>query len=389
MGKKCSFCGYKKDDFLPGIQRGIGICKSCSPIAYEHFYGKLENNRNTNTNKKEASPLYSNLLKPHELKKRLDEYVIGQENAKKILTVEIYNHYKRINSKIKSTIPKNNVLLIGDSGSGKTYLIETMAKLINVPLSIIDATSLTEAGYIGKDVDSILITLLQEANGDVSSAEKGIVFIDEVDKLAKRLSNSSTRDPQGEGVQQALLKMIEGSNFTIDINQKLIKKTTVTMNTSNILFVFAGAFGGLDEIVKNRTVSKTIGFTEMNQLEENYESPIKTEDLIEFGMVPEFIGRIPLILKLNALTKENMIDILVKPKGAIIPEYQKLFQEEHKKLDFTSEAIEYIAIEAIHKGLGARGVTSIIAKKMNELLYEMLMDEELTEFTVTKEFFIS
>lgn len=392
MGKKCSFCGFEKKDFLPAMQEGVGICKTCSPIAFEHFHGKIDKNNKESTNKKQASPLYSRPLKPHEIKNRLDKDVIGQDDAKKVLTVEIYNHYKRIYSKVKTSIPKNNILLIGESGCGKTHLVETISKIIDIPMTIVDATTITETGYSGKDVDSILSSLIQEANGDISSAEQGIVFIDEVDKIAKRISNTSKKDPQGEGVQQALLKMIEGTNFTIEQNRQSIKRTTVTINTSNILFIFGGAFDGLQEIVDKRTNKnkKTIGFMNADTVEtstvDSKMSPIRIEDLIQFGMIPEFIGRIPLILTLNPLTKENLMDILVKPNGAIIPEYIKLFKEEQKDLRFTDEAIEYIASEALHKGLGARGMKGIVAKKMSDLLYDMLINEDMTEFVATKTF---
>ena len=392
MGKKCSFCGFEKKDFLPAMQEGVGICKTCSPIAFEHFHGKIDKNNKESTNKKQASPLYSRPLKPHEIKNRLDKDVIGQDDAKKVLTVEIYNHYKRIHSKVKANIPKNNILLIGESGCGKTHLVETISKIINIPMTIVDATTITETGYSGKDVDSILSSLIQEANGNIASAEQGIVFIDEVDKIAKRTSNTSKKDPQGEGVQQALLKMIEGTNFTIEQNRQSIKRTTVTINTSNILFIFGGAFDGLREIVDKRmnTHKKVIGFTDADTVEVSKDdskmSPIRIEDLIQFGMIPEFIGRIPLILTLNPLTKTNLMDILVKPNGAIIPEYIKLFKEEQKDLRFTDEAIEYIATEALHKGLGARGMKGIVAKKMNDLLYDMLINENMTEFVATKTF---
>lgn len=392
MGAKCSFCGFDKKDFLPAIHEGVGICKSCSRIAYEHFYGKIDKDNKANANKKEASLLYSHPLRPHEIKNKLDRDVIGQDDAKKVLTVEIYNHYKRIHSKVKTNIPKNNILLIGDSGCGKTHLVETISKIINIPMTIVDATTITETGYSGKDVDSILSSLIQEANGDVASAEQGIVFIDEVDKIAKRTSNTSTKDPQGEGVQQALLKMIEGTNVTIEQNRQSIKRTTVTINTSNILFIFGGAFDGLKEIVDKRTNKnrKTIGFMNANEVkvseDDSNMNPIVIEDLIQFGIIPEFIGRIPLILTLNPLTKENLMDILMKPNGAIIPEYIKLFKEEQKDLRFTDEAIECIAKEALHKGLGARGMKGIIAKKMNDLLYDMLINEDMTEFVATKEF---
>ncbi|HHT7008348.1 TPA: ATP-dependent Clp protease ATP-binding subunit ClpX [Bacillus cereus] len=392
MRKKCSFCGFEKKDFLPAMQEGVGICKTCSPIAFEHFHGKIDKNNKESTTKKQASPLYSRPLKPHEIKNRLDKDVIGQDDAKKVLTVEIYNHYKRIYSKVKTSIPKNNILLIGESGCGKTHLVETISKIINIPMTIVDATTITETGYSGKDVDSILSSLIQEANGDISSAEQGIVFIDEVDKIAKRISNTSKKDPQGEGVQQALLKMIEGTNFTIEQNRQSIKRTTVTINTSNILFIFGGAFDGLQEIVDERKNKnkKTIGFMNVDTVEtstvDSKMSPIRIEDLIQFGMIPEFIGRIPLILTLNPLTKENLMDILVKPNGAIIPEYIKLFKEEQKDLRFTDEAIEYIATEALHKGLGARGMKGIVAKKMSDLLYDMLINEDMTEFVATKTF---
>jgi ATP-dependent Clp protease ATP-binding subunit ClpX len=382
MPKCCSFCGITEEESL--LIEGVKacICKDCASLSVEAFA------------EMEDVQLLQNhtFLKPHEIKAELDKYIIGQEEAKKILSVAVYNHYKRIHSKSKVEIQKSNVLLIGPTGSGKTYLMQTLSKILNVPLAIVDATSLTEAGYVGEDVESILEKLLQKADGDIKKAERGIVYIDEIDKIASKTTEGrkDTRDISGQGVQEALLKMIEGSEVAIDIGNSHWKKQKVIINTKNILFVCGGAFVGIQDIAKKRLDpnKKSIGFTvpsdsDVQKNQTDYE--ITHEDVIEFGFIPEFVGRLPVIAVLNPLTKKELADILVKPKNSIIKQYQALFRMDGVRLKFHQNAIDFIVEEAMKKKIGARGLKSVIEKRMYDIMFELPKQKDIKTFTITKE----
>ncbi len=335
---------------------------------------------------------------PHEIKAMLDEYVIGQEHAKKAISVAVYNHYKRVkNQELPEyqdgvTIEKSNMLMIGPTGCGKTFLVQTLARLLNVPLAITDATSLTEAGYIGDDVESVLSKLLANADNDVEKAEKGIVFIDEIDKIAKK-KNAHSRDVSGESVQQGLLKLLEGADVEVPVGATskngMVPLTTV--NTKNILFICGGAFPGLDEILIDRlTKSASMGFN--SELRDKYDKDpdllrkVKVEDLREFGMIPEFIGRLPVVFALRGLDEKAMARILTEPKNAIVKQYQKLLLMDEVKLDFTEEALLAIARMAKERDTGARALRSIIEEFMLDIMYEIPKDQTIGKVTITKEY---
>ncbi len=329
---------------------------------------------------------------PHKIKAKLDEYVVGQEYAKKAMSVAVYNHYKRVatNTVDDIEIEKSNMLMIGPTGSGKTYLVRTLAKLLDVPLAITDATSLTEAGYIGDDIESVVSKLLAAADNDVERAEQGIIFIDEIDKIAKK-RNSSQRDVSGESVQQGLLKLLEGSEVEVPVgaNSKNAMVPLTTVNTKNILFICGGAFPDLEEIIKERLVNKTsMGFNA--QLKDKYEndkeilSKVTVEDLRNFGMIPEFIGRLPIIFTLKGLDKDMFVQILKEPKNAILKQYQKLLALDEVKLDFDEGALEAIAEKAMKKETGARALRAIIEEFMLDIMYEIPKDENIGEVTITR-----
>lgn len=378
--EKCSFCGLEKENLIEGLE--AYICQDCLDSAIEE--NQLKNIYNNSELK---------ILKPHEIKAELDKYVIGQEAVKKKLAVEVYNHYKRINSKLNVEFPKSNILLIGPSGSGKTYLLERLSNILNVPFVIGDATELTEAGYVGKDVDSLLFHLIDKAYGDIELAEKGIIYIDEIDKIITRKeSGSKSKDVGGEGVQQSLLKIIEGTEY-------IIEETGEVINTKNILFVCGGAFDGLEKVIEERlniSKKKSIGFCsslkendkESIQLE-NILNKVQLEDLMEYGLIKEFIGRLHLIAVLNELTEDDLKNILTKPKNAIIKQYKALLKLDNIKLKFSKDAIEYIAKEAKNRGTGARALKGVISDRLNDLMYELPMNPELKEYTVTKEYLIN
>ena len=331
---------------------------------------------------------------PHQIKAMLDEYVIGQDYAKKVMSVAVYNHYKRVvtNTMDEIEIDKSNMLMIGPTGSGKTYLVKTLARLLKVPLAITDATSLTEAGYIGDDVESVLSKLLQAADNDVDRAEHGIVFIDEIDKIAKK-KNTSQRDVSGESVQQGLLKLLEGAEVEVPVGatSKNAMVPLTTINTRNILFICGGAFPRLEGIIKKRLMKKTsIGFgadlKDHFDNEENIISKVTNDDLREYGMIPEFIGRLPMVFTLDGLTKEMLVKILKEPKNAILKQYQKLLELDEVKLEFDEGALEAIAEQALKKKTGARALRAIIEKFMLDIMYEIPKDDTIGSVTITRDY---
>ena len=331
---------------------------------------------------------------PHKIKASLDEYVIGQEHAKKVISVAVYNHYKRVATGTMDDIEieKSNMLMIGPTGCGKTYLVKTLARLLDVPLAIADATSLTEAGYIGDDIESVVSKLLAAADNDVEKAERGIIFIDEIDKIAKK-KNTTSRDVSGESVQQGMLKLLEGAEVEVPVgaNSKNAMVPLATVNTRNILFICGGAFPELENVIKERlTKTTSIGFN--SELKDKYEndknilSKVTVEDLRKFGMIPEFIGRLPIIYTLEGLTKEMMVKILKEPKNAILKQYQKLLELDEVKLEFTDEALEAIAEKAIARDTGARALRSIIEEFMLDIMYEIPKDDNIGRVTITREY---
>ena len=360
---------------------------------------KVKKKKEKEEEKKQQEFSIRDIPAPHVIKSRLDEYVIGQEKAKKVISVAVYNHYKRVllqnggqdeNQEEKVQIEKSNILMIGPTGSGKTYLVKTLARLLDVPLAIADATSLTEAGYIGDDIESVVSKLLSAADNDVEKAEHGIIFIDEIDKIAKK-KNITNRDVSGESVQQELLKLLEGSQVEVPVgsNQKNALTPMTTVDTNHILFICGGAFPDLEDIIRERlTKSTTMGF--MGELRDKYESDpdiltkVTTEDLRTFGMIPEFLGRLPIVVTLQALTKELMVKVLREPKNAILKQYVKLLELDEVKLVFEDEASEWIAEEAIKKETGARALRAIIEEFMLDIMYEIPKDSNIGSVVITR-----
>lgn len=335
-----------------------------------------------------------NIPPPHKIKASLDEYVVGQERAKKVISVAVYNHYKRVATKTMDEIEieKSNMLMIGPTGCGKTYLVKTLARLLDVPLAIADATSLTEAGYIGDDIESVVSKLLAAAGNDVEKAERGIIFIDEIDKIAKK-KNTTSRDVSGESVQQGMLKLLEGAEVEVPVgaNSKNAMVPLATVNTRNILFICGGAFPDLDEIIKERlTKTASIGFgaelKDKYDKDKNILSKVTVEDIRKFGMIPEFIGRLPIVFTLQGLTKDMMVQILKEPKNAILKQYQKLLELDEVRLEFTDDALEAIAEKAMKRDTGARALRSIIEDFMLDIMYEIPKDDNIGRVTITKEY---
>ena len=333
-------------------------------------------------------------MPPHKIKEKLDEYVVGQEHAKKVMSVAVYNHYKRVASGTMDEIEieKSNMLMIGPTGCGKTYLVKTLARLLDVPLAIADATSLTEAGYIGDDIESVVSKLLAAADNDVERAERGIIFIDEIDKIAKK-QNTNARDVSGESVQQGMLKLLEGAEVEVPVgaNSKNAMVPLATVNTRNILFICGGAFPDQEDIIKQRLNKRTsIGYNaelrDKYDKEKNILSRVTVEDIRKFGMIPEFIGRLPIIFTLEGLSKEMLVKILTEPKNAILKQYQKLLELDEVKLEFAQGALEAIAEKALEKDTGARALRAIIEEFMLDIMYEVPKDENIGRVTITREY---